>query len=131
MTTKIAVRTGTEGPKEDPWSWTEREFERGGHRYVLRQGLDFWLEVDGARSRPYVSGDGPEDEGAVRRFERLTGMPLARFDRYADRIGNPRRCPKCAGRRMAWRDGYPGESIRLCRDCGEVVAHEFNLAEVA
>lgn len=46
--TSIRITSGTEGPRHDPYSWTELEVTRSdGRCATLRSGLGSWLELDG------------------------------------------------------------------------------------
>jgi len=59
----ISTRTGTEGPRHDPYSFTEITVEARGHRVTVHYGLGEWIEVDGSQLIGAVgfhrSGAGP------------------------------------------------------------------------
>jgi hypothetical protein len=41
------VKCGNEGPKHDPYGYSEYSFEYRGRKYVIHLGLAQWIEVDG------------------------------------------------------------------------------------
>jgi hypothetical protein len=41
------VKGGNEGPKHDPYGYSEYSFEYRGRKYVVHMGLAQWIEVDG------------------------------------------------------------------------------------
>lgn len=51
MATKVRLRSGTEGPRHDPYGWNEISVDREGHTATLHSSGLFndWLEVDGVR----------------------------------------------------------------------------------
>jgi|SRR6185437_9376361 len=52
--TTIRRRSGTEGPREDPYGWVEYTVTRCGHTYSLRHGgLSCVLTVDGREITPH------------------------------------------------------------------------------
>lgn len=72
----IYFRTGTEGPRHDPYSYTEITVSRKGHRRaMLHMGLGVWSEVGGRRCRRY------NEARDVARFEKACGWTLAELEK--------------------------------------------------
>ena len=138
---EIHIRTGSEGPRHDPYAYTEIEIRpRPGHvatSVLIHEGLGTFLRV----------GDVEIQEGDVERgthvatiltnaelrhrFERATGYSPDAWRAFCDRVRARRqsRCP-CGSRRLSWRNGYPGEELLLCDDCGNVLDRTFNEAAI-
>ena len=50
--TKVRVKHGTEGPKFDPYSFTEIVIEYRGHTYLLHEGIGCWAHGKASQERP-------------------------------------------------------------------------------
>ncbi len=72
----IAMRTGSEGPSHDPYSFREYEIERNDQTLVLHMGLGCWLEEDGKST--YKNGT---EELLVLIFEGFSGLSLGHFEK--------------------------------------------------
>lgn len=73
----IRVKHGTEGPRHDPYLYTELTFHRlNGDVIVCHTGLACWLTLNGKKvPARTISGDWDEPSNAVERaFQRLTGL---------------------------------------------------------
>lgn len=116
-TGSVAMKTGIEGPRHDPYGYTEWTWERSGHRIVLHEGLGDWVEIDGTRI----------DRGTPARwvFETSVGISLKTLERV---IHRPKRC--CDRQSIYEVDGYPGESFDVCGNCGAIVDGSFNESAV-
>lgn len=117
---KIQHRSGSEGPKHDPYHFDEytvtRFRSRGAPLVVkLHDGLGVWMEVNGV----------PEARRSKDRAERffiLTGIKLSKLGALHDRIhGMKTKCPKCGSKKLLHYDGYVGEGVQVCSKCGEPV----------
>jgi hypothetical protein len=127
-TGSITLRTGTEGPRHDPYGYEEWTWRRAARTVVLHEGLGCWVSFDDRRlsNADLVRASGKADESACRHwFEGITGVPMKTLERV---IHRPRRC--CARPRIDWVAGYPGESLAVCRSCGDVVGSSFSEAAV-
>ena len=112
------VKHGVEGPEHDPYAFTEhtmyQEFTNGTKVEIcLHLGLVSYLDVNETR----VDVDDSMD---FKYFIRC--VEQAKFRRRT-------RCP-CGSRHITWRQGYPGEDLYLCDDCGALVDSEFGLSAV-
>ena len=104
--TKVWVRSGSEGPSHDPYSYDEINVETKGHDVCIHYGLAVWLEVDGKHTDYY----GNEYE-AFELFKLLTGAPPADFINWYYRARS--RC-SCGCRAQRSVPGYPGETLNIC-----------------
>lgn len=85
-------RTGSEGPKYDPYGYTERVLEINGTTLTLHLGLGSWMMLDNCTIAEH------DDDAVIRLWEMLTHMTLDEFDYYywrahpyfPDPMGNPR-----------------------------------------
>lgn len=119
--TRIDRKVGADGPKHDPYAWTELTVWRLGREVRGHFGLLMWIEIDGARANFY--GDDAEKKFAAD-FEAAVGFGFdeaesAYFARF-------RRCPKCGGSRLDEASGYPGETFTICSRCETIVANDFD-----
>jgi hypothetical protein len=73
---------GLEGPKHDPYGFTEVKVVRNGHKVIFHDGLGEWLTVDGVeqhqKHKKLRGAYAFEDEEAfrIRRFKEATGWDL-------------------------------------------------------
>lgn len=77
---RVYVRTGTEGPRHDPYIFTEVTFVKtDGTEVRYHYGLAQWLEVNGKPiDVPYEEMDD--------KFEELTGMSAGAAERVPDKL---------------------------------------------
>lgn len=75
----IARETGSEGPKHDPYSFTEYTMQRLNGTMTLHLGLDVWLRHDGRIHRFETEAE------YVECFERFCGISIAAFEKALDR----------------------------------------------
>lgn len=76
----LDLRNGTEGPKHDPYSYSEYIVEKDGVEIVLHLGLTSRLTVQGETLAEH------DDELCAEEFETLTGIPMNKFERYYYRV---------------------------------------------
>lgn len=84
---ELAHRTGSEGPRHDPYAYTEYVLVLNGSEHRLHMGLGVWYEVNGVRQEFAVPAGcapyGDEYEAAcVAAWESATGMNPRQFERY-------------------------------------------------
>lgn len=78
---KVSVRRGVEGPKHDPYGYTEVTFTRtDGRVVVMHEGLGTWVKVDGARPKDLTELE------CYEAFEAATGMPFRRAECVPHRV---------------------------------------------
>ncbi len=119
----ISIKTGSEGPRHDPYSYTEYTISRtGGFTATLHQGLGVWLEVNGNHTNAQSN---EQEKVAVDYFEQLCHISLKTFERA---IHRPVKC--CAKPKPRWSAGYPGETLCFCQSCGKYLDGSFNEAAV-
>lgn len=118
LTKDIRIKSGTEGPRQDPYSYTEYHV-RG---VVLHLGLAEWIRVQGHDRLP-EHGVTP-----LECFERLTGFTPDLLEKaYRKSIS---RCRKCGCKRLESQSGFPGEELIVCSRCGEIITTEFHESEI-
>jgi hypothetical protein len=84
---KLVEQTGSEGPRHDPYGWTERTVMLNGVTYRLRSGALGYdrLSVNGVVIVESYDNSAQVNE-AEHEFEVRTGMTVAEFDKYCARI---------------------------------------------
>lgn len=128
MITKMDVRRGTEGPRHDPYGYEElvvshkREMNQKEQEIVLHSGLAEWIEVDGVKHVLY-------DGACETIFEDLVGIDPVLLMRIVE--NRQYRCKRCnTDKYMEWVSGYPGESLLICRKCGQIAHSEVNMEAI-
>lgn len=138
---RIELRTGSEGPKHDPYAYIEltlvKDAEhvvrtRGGEvvedavrpaKYTAHYGgLAHWCTMDGE----FVKVDG-EDVDTT--FEQMTGFTTRQIERFIDKLDG-RGCPSHGWRFAHDERGYPGETFTVCGECGHTISSSFNINAV-
>src|SRR5687767_7330885 len=105
---QVVRRTGSEGPKFDPYSFEELDVTTPHNTATLHFGLGDWGTINGKRLE--LRGF---DEKEGLKFLRedflrsITGFTLTQIERIAHRLKE--RCPKCGSRDFEQQDGFPGE----------------------
>ncbi len=121
----VRIKTGSEGSSYDPYSYTECIFTRtDGVRVVLHAGLGVWCKLyKPGEKRACVCAR--EDHAHVF-FYRTTGMWPSQAERIWLKINYPIYCKWCHSKRLKEVDGFPGETLVICRKCEAVVGSHFD-----
>lgn len=75
----LHLRTGSEGPRHDPYHFDEYTVSTPEFTVTAHMGLGSSLSIDGEE----VTRD---EADVVEHFERLTGIPLRKFAKYYERV---------------------------------------------
>lgn len=116
-TGQLVLNTGTEGPRHDPYSYTEWTIERHGIKTVLHLGLGEWLQQN---DYPVLDSNNSK-ANLVELFEKCAGVSLKTCAKVMQRI-----LPCCANPKLVEVEGYPGESMVYCQSCDKVVDVDFD-----
>lgn len=118
----IKLKTGSEGPRHDPYGYTEITVDRQDGRVVtLHSGLAYWCKV-------YLNGKlvltFDNEQTIEKMFTRFAGISSHK----AEEIYYARRtiCDKCGCNDCHTVNGYPGETLYICNNCDEIVTCDFN-----
>jgi len=119
--TCIDIKTGSEGPRHDPYGYEEITVTRpNGDVVTLHEGLTVWLKLNNSAQYMFTSST---YEDAVKKFEFFAGCSPAIARRAYERMQY--RC-KCGSRDLRSVAGFPGESLNVCNACNTVVSSDFN-----
>ena len=125
----IFVRSGSEGPRHDPYGWEEFEVHRNGRRVSVREGgLGYTrLTVDDVTCE-----SDPSQDAVDAWFQLFTGRTATAWRKAAAKAARNRtsRCRCCGGRRFETMSGFPGESFTVCATCKEVVSTSMNWSAI-
>ena len=119
MTTVQIVR-GAEGPKYDPYSFTETTVRRLGRVFVAHEGLVEFYKID-------------ECDVTLEGWIKAAGAIPQKFEdwlmknKYRQMERHLKTCPgrfNCQDVR-----GYPGETLTVC-GCGKVLDYSFDISAV-
>jgi len=118
----ISRRSGSEGPRHDPYSYVEFKVTINDAIFTLHMGLAEFLEVESPRGTIRVDNTNEHPNQVETLFEDLSGVDLDQLEPWYDRVhGRPNRCPRCGCRETVCHDGYVGEQIEVCAKCKKIV----------
>jgi hypothetical protein len=124
----VIVKHGVEGPRYDPYSYTEVTMHRDGRYATIHSGLGTWMTYnDGRVVRKF------DDPFKILRskFEAVMGITPERARRIPDTIKNRRyKYHPCGIKHMHGAEGYPGESLVVCGKCGDVIDSSFDISAI-
>ena len=124
MTNTIEIRTGSEGPRHDPYHFTEVTVEGRAGRVTYHSGLGDWTKLDGDLVDD-VTGE------AKIAFERLTGVTPDVAEQTYYKLKHRRTARhSCGTKHLRWQAGYPGEELLMCEKCGDVLDSTFDISAV-
>jgi hypothetical protein len=137
---KLHLKTGTEGPRHDPYGYDELTFvSLLGRVVTLHSGLMNWLKVNGQIMHPPTEevNDIPLQERINRipalyekMFYQLTGLTVKRALKIIENRDCPTRCPKCRSKNLEQVDGYIGESLVICGECNTIVSSRVDIYSI-
>jgi hypothetical protein len=120
----VALRTGSEGPRHDPYHYEEWTIRRSGYRgLTYHTGLTSWVKYRNGKIWTHCDGD---RELLDVTFRTHTGFTFAE---WRDIVAAVERHRYRRHRRHDVRQerGYPGEHFTICHTCGgEVIDSYFN-----
>lgn len=132
----MSIRTGSEGPRHDPYSYTETTIQTDGGEVLIHEGLGEYVKVDGKMVElpSWLNGLNWDTKEMVERLwrehivEQITGYSRKQLDRIQRRLES--HCKRCGGKRFHCEEGYPGESFTVCDTCNNVNNTYFYLSAV-
>lgn len=118
--TSIDIKTGTEGPRHDPYGYEEITVTRpNGDVITLHQGLVEWVQVNNSQRH------GNRRTASCRKvFEFFAGCTPEVARRAYERVQYT--CKSCGRSDLRCVSGYPGETFNVCIHCDTVVSSDFN-----
>lgn len=126
--TRLIKHHGTEGPSHDPYSYEELTVCKNNKTVTLHLGLAEWIEIDGKRQEAVFRNMTEYAFDPSEEFKLQTGMTVEQFERRY--YSNHNTCKKCGCDTTHSVAGFPGESLNVCDNCGEVVSSDFNEREI-
>lgn len=127
---QVQTRTGTEGPRYDPYAYTEYTVKTPKGLTVLHTGLGTWIRHNGKMvEKPSgVLYDEWERQLCEEIFPALTGYTLLQLERIARNLTT--KCNKCGSTDFTHESGYPGETLVVCIHCGRINGGWFHRSAV-
>jgi hypothetical protein len=125
----ICLRNGMEGPRQDPYSFTETTFKRGDLKVRLREGIGLRLEV--TTPQGYAQLDqclSLSEDSIYFLFKVYTGYTPRQLAKLVERVSQ--KCRKCGSWKITCERGHPGEYLAVCANCKNILSGHFNVAEV-
>ncbi len=127
----ITIKTGREGPREDPYHYVEITVHRRSTDFTgtvtCHQGLAEWVRVHEPGKQQQVFEDTDQGEW----FELYAGVSVKTAERaFREMKARKIRYHPCGERYLDWVNGYPGEELLHCGKCGTVLDATFDLSAV-
>lgn len=116
----VREKTGREGPRHDPYSYTELHVNADDVDIVFHDGLSVFILVAGFRTNIYGEQYKELFDAVLLDATGFTESQLRRFHRKASS-----RCPMGGYHDVVDVRGYPGESMSICNKCDKVVDSYF------
>lgn len=126
---RVDLRTGSEGPKHDPYHFEEYRIRTPDTEVVVHLGLGDWVTV-GKTQLELVGFTDKERAKFIREdvLKRVTGYTMTQLERIARKRSE--RCANCSGKVFESVCGFPGEHLTMCSYCGHIVDNYFCISEV-
>lgn len=123
--TKIVIKTGTEGPRFDPYHFDEMIVTRPDGSWVkVHDGLSTWIEThDGIKCH--------DEKQVFKIFEQRVGVTYDRaMMAYHSLPWRRAKAHACGNKHIEEVGGYPGESFTICSKCKAVFDYHFNIGAI-
>jgi hypothetical protein len=127
----VSIKTGSEGPRHDPYSFCELVVERpNGDSVMIHSGLGDWCHVTRWGKDNIVFATNGE-QASRRMFETYVGCtPEVVLKAYRSLPYRRVKAHPCRPRQFIDVGGYAGESFTICTHCHEPVAYHFDLSAI-
>lgn len=126
---RVTVLHGAEGPTHDPYSFTQYHIKAPAGITIYHRGsLGSWLTHNGHKVEVV---DGFDEQEAFIENElmlKLTGFTMKQMHRIA--LKRLSRCRDCGSRAFHCVEGYPGETLSQCTQCGTINTAYFDESAV-
>jgi hypothetical protein len=117
--TKVSMKTGSEGPNHDPYSFIEYKIEN----MTIHLGLAEFIKVNKVKvAKTYKECESWLLQNKNTKLEDL-------IQEIEDALHQPKPC-KCGCKEATWRSGFPGEHLLICDNCKDVLDSEFCESEI-
>jgi hypothetical protein len=125
---RISVKTGSEGPRHDPYHYEEFTVERNGAKFMEHCGLAHYVEMFEPGWAKPLHIDNPKGVGKA--CQAVTGFTLNEWRRFIHKRDNAK-ARQHRGHDVRSECGYPGEYFTICHTCGgEMLDSHFNIGDV-
>lgn len=125
----IARETGSEGPRHDPYAYTEITVHRAdGREVTLHSGLAEWMTYSDGRVERRFDDPIPV---LCNKFEAIVGItPEVAEKAWREQRERPIRFHNCKPPSMQWVSGYPGEEFLMCDHCKAILDSTFDRSAI-
>ena len=124
---KIKIENGTEGPRQDPYSYTKYHvfttYENGKEiDLTIHEGLQEYVQINA------MYAERNTNELLLETF----GVSKKDFIKAILKIQyiKENTCKHCGNTSTYSESGYPGETLYLCTKCNEIVYADMNLSAI-
>lgn len=130
--TSITIKTGSEGPKHDPYHYEQITVRRSSGDEIVYHcgGLSEWLEVR-ANDRVIRAAGYDETEECRRLFEAYVGVSYeVAVKAYRSLPWRRLKAHPCGLQFICDVPGYPGETLTVCGKCGHVIDGHMDMSAI-
>jgi hypothetical protein len=126
---RLQIKTGTEGPRHDPYGFNEIWVTRPDRTVVVyHEGIGTFCDVRMANGMQDCTDD---PKKALTLFEQYAGItPKAAHRAEMARYWRKFKYHPCGSHHLKEVDGYPGETLVLCEKCNGVIHASFERGAV-
>jgi hypothetical protein len=121
---QVWMRTGSEGPRHDPYSYGELTVKTPKHKVMIHEGLACFVVVDGKRSDATRKTYDKFSKVSDRLLKRWTGYTRKQIGRIHRK--SKEQCPFGGRHETIDMSGFPGEHFQVCQKCDKIVDSYFN-----
>jgi hypothetical protein len=121
---RISRRTGSEGPRHDPYHYEELTVEGRNGTTTVHMGLGEWIQNN---KGPKVRIEGKELDSV---FQAYTGIGIHTAIKLYEQRPWRKHSRICSGKDTETVHGYPGETLEVCCKCGQVVTSHMNFSAI-
>lgn len=125
---KATIFDGVEGPRHDPYGFTEWRIKTPQHEVMFHEGLAVYIMLDGNRLDATGKTYDKPRGWCEAWFLATVGVTIAQVERwYRNKVV---RCRMGGHHDLFSWDGYPGETLYECRKCHKIVTSTFDRSAV-
>ena len=125
---KTTILTGVEGPKTDPYGFTEYIVYLDDVKFTLHLGLDSFIKRDDDRILGIGDFHLSSSVSLTDIFEKFLNVNIEQIRKDYDVDFS--KCKKCGSEEIRMVNGFPGETIFICDKCECFINSVFNKSAI-
>lgn len=123
----VLRRTGSEGPRHDPYAYEETMISGAEYKLMIHEGLGSYMQLSRLDGSERVRWSNTDHADLL-----LSRIVCGYTRKEIERIIAKRhsRCTSCGGRDFTCESGYPGETLRVCVHCHLINGSHMNYSTI-